>query len=136
MNVLIDTSIWIDILKDKSGAKRTQLENITLGFKVNLCRFTQLELLQGAKNEKEWKLLQHYLEFQSYLETTEQMWVESAKIYFDIRRKGKTVRSPIDCCIAQIAIENKALLLHRDQDFNIISQQRNIQQQFINWDID
>jgi len=78
-------------------------------------------------------LLQSYLEFQQYLEATTETWAKAARIYFELRRKGKTVRSPIDCCIAQIAINEKALLLHRDQDFTIISGHRELQHQFVDW---
>ena len=36
-----------------------------------LTRLTQLELLQGAKDEYEWKRLKEYLATQFYLEATE-----------------------------------------------------------------
>ena len=67
-------------------------------------RFTQLELLQGAKDEAEWKKLDEYLESQIYLEATKNTWKAAARIYFDLRRIGKTINSPIDCCISQIKI--------------------------------
>jgi predicted nucleic acid-binding protein len=51
-------------------------------------------------------------------------WTDAARIYFDLRRTGRTVRSPIDCCIAQIAIDHAALLLHRDRDFTTTAQMR------------
>ena len=40
-----------------------------------------------------------------------------------IRRciKGITVRSTVDCLIAQIAIENELLLLHNDRDFEAMA---------------
>jgi predicted nucleic acid-binding protein len=41
-----------------------------------------------------------------------------------LRRKGITVNSPIDCCIAQIAVESSATLLHRDQDFEAVARIR------------
>jgi len=43
----------------------------------------------------------------------------SRSILYDLRRVGKTVRSAVDCCMAQIAIESDVLLLHRDRDFEI-----------------
>jgi len=133
MLVLIDTSVWVDLFKDQSGSKKQQLENLTQNMEIVLSRFTQLEILQGARNEKEWQLLQSYLEFQQYMEASTETWTKAARIYFELRRKGKTVRSPTDCCIAQIAIDEKALLLHRDQDFIAISDHRELQHQFINW---
>ena len=133
MLILIDTSVWIDLFRDHTGNKKRHLESLTQDLDIVLSRFTQLEILQGAGNEKEWQLLQSYLEFQQYLEATGDTWTKAARIYFDLRRKGKTVRSPIDCCIAQIAIDEKALLLHRDHDFITISDHRELQHQFVNW---
>ncbi|MFU8789259.1 MAG: PIN domain-containing protein [Methylobacter sp.] len=36
---------------------------------------------------------------------------------FPARRQGITIRSTIDCLIAQIAIEHDLILLHSDKDF-------------------
>jgi predicted nucleic acid-binding protein len=41
-------------------------------------------------------------------------------MYFDCRRAGITLRSSIDCTIAQIAVEHGAALLHNDRDFERI----------------
>jgi predicted nucleic acid-binding protein len=38
------------------------------------------------------------------------------------RKQRLTVRSPIDCCIAQLALENRLLLINDDRDFITISQ--------------
>ena len=72
----------------------------------------------------QWKRLDDYLSTQFYLEATEKTWREAARIYFELRRKGITLSSPVDCCIAQIAIESKVLLLHRDEDFERIARIR------------
>jgi predicted nucleic acid-binding protein len=115
--ILVDTSVWIEILKDKTGQRTRVFKKVVGRETYVLSRFNQLELLQGAKNEKEWKLLSAYLDTQIYLETTDDTWPSAARIYFELRRKGLTVHSPIDCCIAQLAIEHGSLLLHRDNDF-------------------
>jgi predicted nucleic acid-binding protein len=122
--ILVDTSVWVEVLKDKKG-------EVVQGFKERigdehcaLTRFTQLELLQGAKNEAEWRKLDAYLSTQYYVEASEGTWREAARIYFDLRRRGVTVNSPVDCCIGQLAIEFKALLLHRDKDFDRIARVR------------
>lgn len=46
---------------------------------------------------------------------------QAANIYFTCRRKGITVRSTVDCVIAQIAIEHELILLHNDKDFENIA---------------
>jgi len=122
--ILVDTSVWIEVLRDRQGALVDSFR-YRIGSEIcALCRFSQLELLQGAKNESEWEKLDKYLSSQYYLEVSETTWREAARIYFELRRKGITVNSPIDCCIAQIAIESGALLLHQDRDFEKIAEVR------------
>ena len=41
----------------------------------------------------------------------------ASQLYRTARRKGLTVRKPVDCLIAAIALENRALLVHNDRDF-------------------
>ncbi len=86
--ILVDTSVWIDVLRDKTGRTvRAFRERISIK-KCVFCRFTQLELLQGAKDEVEWKRLDDYLSTQFYLEATGKTWREAARIYFELKRKG------------------------------------------------
>ena len=119
--ILVDTSVWIEVLRDRQGDVVESFRKKTYGEILVLSRFTQLELLQGAKSGGEWKLLEHYLSTQLYLEATEKTWADAARIFFELRRKGITVRSSIDCCIAQIALEHDAFLLHKDADFDRIA---------------
>lgn len=125
--LLIDTSVWISVFRDRSGQVREQLEALIDGRDVLLTRFSELELLQGSLNEQEWTLLSTYLETQDYVELTSSSWQAAARIYYDLRRRGLTVRSPIDCCIAQAALENDLLLVHDDRDFEAIAQVRSLQ---------
>jgi predicted nucleic acid-binding protein len=122
--ILVDTSVWIHVYRDKSGVQGARLRELTQDEGVVLTRFNQLELLQGSRDDAEWRLLKAYLETQDYLEILPAQWEASARIYFDLRRVGKTVRSPIDCCIALLAIEHGLLLLHRDSDFESIAEVR------------
>ncbi|MBW1772113.1 MAG: PIN domain nuclease [Deltaproteobacteria bacterium] len=127
--ILVDTSVWIEILRDKTGNivnafhERIGTDNYVMS------RFNQLELLQGAKNQREWEILDDYLWSQYYLEASESTWREAARIYFELRKKGVTINSPVDCCIAQIAMEHGAFLLHRDKDFERISRIRPLEQE-------
>ncbi len=127
--ILVDTSIWIALFRDRTGKEKSNLERWTADDYVVLTRFNQLELLQGCKDEKEWNTLAKYLDTQDYIETTNTTWTDAARIYFDLRRQGKTVHSPVDCCIAQLAIESGALLIHRDFDFVTIATIRPLNQQ-------
>jgi predicted nucleic acid-binding protein len=125
--LLIDTSVWISLFRDRTGQVRQKLEALISDREVLLTRLTQLELLQGSLNEKEWTLLSTYLETQDYVEPTGDSWQAAARIYYDLRRQGLTVRSPVDCCIAQAALEHDLLLIHDDRDFETIAQVRSLQ---------
>ncbi|MBE9221800.1 PIN domain-containing protein [Cyanobacterium stanieri LEGE 03274] len=121
---LIDTSILINIFRDKSNLLRTKLEGHIKDEAIFLTNFTQMELLQGAKNEKEWQLLKLYLSHQDYILATPDNFINSARIFYELRRKGFTVRSVIDCCIAQLALNYDLVLIHNDRDFETIKNVR------------
>lgn len=131
--ILVDTSVWIEVLSDRFGGKRATFEKALDGDDAVLTRFNQLELLQGARDEAEWSLLSEYLADQDYLEIEPDSWANAARIYFELRRLGKTVRSAIDCCIAQIAIEHDVLVLHRDRDFEVIAETTPLRHMWLAW---
>ena len=81
------------------------------------------EVLQGAKSEKEYAGLKKYLSSQRFFHPQDpiETFAKAARIYFRCRKKGVTVRSTVDCMIAQIAIENELLLLHNDKGFEAMA---------------
>jgi predicted nucleic acid-binding protein len=130
--ILVDTSVWIDIFRDRAGKVVKAFKERMGSEDCVLSRFNQLELLQGARDDKEWELLADYLSTQYYIEADDNTWQAAARIYFELRRKGVTINSPVDCCIAQIAMEHGAILLHRDKDFEKISRIRPLRQEHFN----
>lgn len=126
--ILIDTSVWIQLFRDITLQYSQRFYETFGGQELVLTRFQQLELLQGCRDEREWGLLSEYLDGQDYIEMQSTTWQAAARIYYSLRKQGLTVRSPIDCCIAQIAVENRLLLIHNDLDFITISQLVPLQQ--------
>lgn len=124
--ILVDTSVWVKVLRD--DVHRAALEAALAGGDPALTRFTQLELLQGTRDEAEWDLLARYLEVQDYLELGEESWGAAGRIHFDLYRRGITSTSPIDCCIAQVALDHDVLLLHDGAQFEAIAQVRDLRQ--------
>ena len=45
----------------------------------------------------------------------------AAEIYQEMRRRGRTVRSTVDCLISAVAIKTGATILHKDRDFDQIA---------------
>jgi len=124
--MLIDTSVLVALFRDKSGAVSHALRDLLEGRDYFLTRFTQMELLQGARDEKEWLKLSDYLTDQEYVEASSETWAAAARLYFDLRRKGLTVRSVMYCCIAEIAMVQGVTLLHNDRDFATIAKLRSL----------
>ena len=121
--ILVDTSVLIDFLKgaeNKSTRKFKTVLQQKIPYGIN--SFIYQEVLQGAKSEKEYDLIKKNLGTQRfyYLKDPIDSFASAAGIYFDCRREGVTVRSSIDCIIAQTAIENNLFLLHNDKDFDIM----------------
>ena len=127
--VLVDTSVLVDFFK---GAKNKEVllfeEIIKSDIPFGITSLIFQELLQGAKDSKEFNRLVKYLGSQRFLhpKDTVDSYKKAAAIYFNARRNGITIRSTIDCVIAQLAIEHNAFLLHNDQDFNRIAQFTNL----------
>ena len=121
--IAIDTSVLIDFLRGTTpGAERlAELEADQVPFFIPLACYQ--EVLQGAHNEQEWNLLAEYLDTQRLLVPKDFLSLhrEAARIFFDSRRRGGTVRSTVDCLIAAQALQAKATLLHNDDDFERIA---------------
>lgn len=119
---LIDTSVWIDFFKQKKTKQVKYFEKIIdENANFGLTNIIYQEILQGAATLKDFNTLHEYLSTQLFYEEENQgSYRLAAKLYLDCRKKGLTIRSTVDCLIAQIAIENKLTLLHNDKDYNYI----------------
>ena len=132
--ILVDASVWIDVLRDRSGGRGATLQREVAGDTLVFSRWTQFELLAGARDEGDWFKLHAELNLKPYAEPTAASWRDAARIAFDLRRRGLTVRSPVDLWLAQAALDHDAKLLHRDTDFEVIAQVRPLRQRYVRWD--
>lgn len=125
--IIVDTSVLIDFLSGRKTPEAdylAKLEFDEIPFSIPV--ICAQEVLQGARTREEWDDLQELLSTQTLL-TPQNPWSthrDAALIYFDGRRKGMTVRSTIDCFVAQLALENKGTLLHADRDYEQIARIR------------
>ena len=122
--ILVDTSVLINFFKGIKNHKVDKLRStISNRIPYGICNLVYTELLQGARTEKEYELLQKYLCTQRFYELKNGLrsYEAAALNYFQCRKNGVTVRSTIDIIITQIAIENDLLLLHDDSDYSSIA---------------
>ncbi len=123
--ILVDTSVLINFfrgVKSQSAEKFRSVLVQKIPFGIN--SFIYQEVLQGAKSEKEYNNLKKYLSTQHFFHPKDpiESFARAARIYYDCRKKGITITSTIDCIIAQTVIEQDLFLLHRDKDFELMSQ--------------
>ena len=136
MTAIIDTSVWIRLFKDKSGRVSSAIEASAGSEKIVMVPPVRMELLQGCRGDAEWRTMASRLANFELIAMTPETWDGAAKIYFDLRQAGFTIRSALDCCIAQLCIEHDALLVHADRDFDVIAKARALKHERLNLDID
>ena len=119
--LLVDTSVWIDYFRGRSVSHVAALEQaLQAGEDVCVCGLILTEVLQGIRSDVDYRKTATYFKSLVFLPMTYPTFVRAAEIYRALRRKGVTVRRPVDCLIAATAIEHDVLLLHNDRDFDPI----------------
>jgi predicted nucleic acid-binding protein len=125
--IVVDSSVLIDFFRGRRNVATERFRALeTERVPFALPAICAQEVLQGAKDEREWKLLADYLGSQRLLFPRDPwgLHLQAARIYFDCRRKGLTIRSSVDCMIAQLVLEEDGVLLHDDEDFERIQKVR------------
>lgn len=118
MMVLVDTTVWIDFFSANSHPHVESLEKLIAEREdICLCGVILTEILQGIRDDAEFKKTRDLLTNLVFLPMSYSVYLSSAEIYRALRRKGITIRKSVDCMIAAVAIEHKIPLLHNDKDF-------------------
>ena len=116
--ILVDTSVWISYF---NGIDSPECDVLDRAFDEGIAAIGDivfLEILQGFKNDKDYKnTKQQLLKLDQYELFGHHMVEKCAKNYRLLRKKGITIRSTIDVIIATFCIENKLSLLFSDRDF-------------------
>ena len=118
MMVLVDTTVWIDFFSAKSYQHVQTLEKLIVDREdICLCGIILTEVLQGIREDSEFNRTRDLFTNLVFLPMDYPVFSLSAEIYRNLRRKGITIRKPVDCIIAAVAIEQNVPLLHNDKDF-------------------
>lgn len=121
--ILIDTSAFVEFLnRTGSRADRTVERLIINDEDIALPDVALTEILQGIKDDREHaQVRQSLLTFDILSLKGAESYLAAAELYRKCRKTGLTVRNTIDLFVAQLALENKAHLVHRDRDFYAIA---------------
>ena len=117
---LIDSSAWVEYLRPKGSKKaKERVREILQKEEAVSCGVVVVEILRGAKNEKDFRSLYDSLTSFPQIPIDDAVIERASKWGFLLDRKGTSV-STIDLLIAAAAYK-KARLLHADRDFGVIS---------------
>lgn len=119
--VLIDTSAWIEYLRKTSHPVTKEIESALLLNVAATCQLVLAELIQGARSEKETELIIDLALVVKILNESEFTWQQTGFLANKLRKQGKTI-SLIDCYLAVLAKESKAVILTLDKHFTIINE--------------
>ena len=117
--ILIDTSAWIEFLRDTASHTCERVEEI-LAHDIAVADPVRMEVLAGARSEQHLTQLRRLLARGTTLHTNPIDYDQAAILYRQCRVNGGTVRKLIDCLIAAVAIRNGIAILHLDSDFEVL----------------
>ena len=120
--VLVDTTVRIDFFADRPAAHVAALQELIENEEdLCLCGVVLAEVLQGIRFDSDYRKTKEYFDDLLFPPMRRATFLKAAEMYRDLRKRGITVRKPVDCMIASVAIEYDLRLLHNDRDFNRIS---------------
>ena len=121
---IFDTTVWIDFINGVDDNRTILLENYIKNASSNLYLTPTIlqEILQGLRTEQDFLKTMNILKSFNILDADWQdRSVEASKLYFELRKKGITIRKSTDCLVAAVAIWYDFLLVHNDTDFDKIT---------------
>ena len=119
MKVLLDTSVWINILRAVPPWTPESVAKLVVSTQILVADLVYVEVVRGAKTNQEMKLLQSKLnEFDMVSACTPALSKTAVGFHQMLRSQGITIRGTVDLLIATWCIENDIPLLHADRDFS------------------
>ncbi|MBT4160810.1 MAG: PIN domain nuclease [Gammaproteobacteria bacterium] len=117
--ILIDTSAWIEFLRDTDSPVCNQVE-AQLDQEIIVPDPVRMEILAGARNDIHLNQLRKLLARGIFVHTEATDFESAATLFRQCRAKGETVRKLMDCLIAAVAIKHNTAVLHMDADYDVL----------------
>lgn len=121
--MIVDSNVWINFFNNNlTNEVNILIDAMTNDDNIAYSGVILTEVLQGFRHDKDYESAKTIFEDFTFLEMAKTDFILSARIYRQLRKKGITIRKPIDCMIAAISLNNDIPLLHNDRDFDPIQQ--------------
>jgi predicted nucleic acid-binding protein len=122
MRVLVDTSVWADFFNGHSSLQAEVLARlIWQRSELVTCGLIASEVLQGFRQQKTIASVESHFRDMEWLTPNEpDTYINAAHLFRQLRGRGITIRSTIDCVIASLAAAHDVLILSKDRDLALI----------------
>lgn len=119
----MDTSTWADYLNGASSPASDALDELLRGDDdVCTCGIVVAEVVQGLREGSTRDGIEAGLRDLTFLRAEGiETYLGAATLFRDLRGRGVTIRSTIDCVLAVMAMEAGCYMLTSDRDFEHIA---------------
>jgi predicted nucleic acid-binding protein len=114
--VIIDTSIWVPALRAKDAPEKQQVAALVRTGEAAIVGVVLVEVMRGARNLPDYEELNEQLRAAYFIDDSEESWLRSARLMFELKLRGETIPLP-DAIIAAQALEGDHSLLAKDVHF-------------------
>lgn len=115
--VIVDSSVWIDLLRNRATVETQAFEHIAADQEVGLGDLILFEVLSGVKpDEQHEKVKSHLLRFDVYTMGGRDLVLEAINNTRNLRTRGIQVGA-VDCLIATFCLVSGSNLLSSDHHF-------------------
>jgi predicted nucleic acid-binding protein len=121
--ILVDTSVWVDHFNGHDSREaRLLVRAIEEDEPITVPGLVMTELLLGVRSDTRGAQLVDLMSaFDCGPEPLWDDYIAAAGIFRQCRVQGLTIRSTIDCVIAQVCLRAELVLLSKDADFRRIA---------------
>ena len=119
--IVVDTSAWVEYLR-ATGSPADRSLTRSLGHEaLGVPDVARLELLAGAREDGVDSLVRFLAAFEPLPARSPEDHDLAAALFRRARSAGRTVRAPLDCLVAAVALRLDAPLLAQDRDFTALA---------------
>jgi predicted nucleic acid-binding protein len=119
--VVVDSSVWIDHFNGRDTPGTRGLAALLRDAEARLVvpDLVLFEVLRGFRHDEAYREASEALSALGVEPVSgEALMQRAAQMYRNLRRRGLTVRSPIDALVAALCLQRGYALLHADRDFD------------------
>ena len=117
---LVDTTVWVKYLRGLDSGLKEHIRLLALEERAYTSEIIIMEVLRGAKSDKEYNMLYQDFLALPFLKTDTDVWETAWRTAYNLRRNGVNIPM-VDVLIAAAAMYHKCTLMHSDRHFNLLA---------------